>query len=81
MRDTTCAAKVIVMKNDDNNYANFCYCIWSKVFLGRKKDENTDVNSPKLYAIKMMKKTELVKKNMIEQGSKIFFKMQLFSLT
>ena len=38
-----------------------------QVFLGRKKEKTGD-KSGKLYAIKTMKKTELVKKNMIDQG-------------
>lgn len=40
-----------------------------QVFLGRKKGESGD-KSGMLYAIKSMKKTELVKKNMIDQGEK-----------
>ncbi len=41
--------------------------LFSQVFLGRKKDKTGD-KSGMLYAIKTMKKTELVKKNMIDQG-------------
>ncbi|XP_028393875.1 serine/threonine-protein kinase greatwall-like [Dendronephthya gigantea] len=39
---------------------------YGQVFLGRKKGESGD-KSGTLYAIKSMKKTELVKKNMIDQ--------------
>ncbi len=37
--------------------------VYSKVFLGHKKDK-----PEKLYAIKVMKKEEMVNKNMVNQG-------------
>jgi hypothetical protein len=44
------------------------YCSWfffRKVFLGRKKNDKKS----KLYAIKVMKKADMVDKNMVDQGT------------